>query len=71
VRRRSIAGTADALHPNFQEASMIGNLLRHSLSTLAFGASSAALALCVAMTGLWLIGMATSGDTAVHLAAIQ
>ncbi|MCC7049316.1 MAG: hypothetical protein IT562_21570 [Alphaproteobacteria bacterium] len=50
----------------------MANLVKLSISTIAFGASSAALALGVAMAGLWLIGLTAGIDSsAVHLAAIQ
>ncbi|MCC6467973.1 MAG: hypothetical protein IT563_06605 [Alphaproteobacteria bacterium] len=50
----------------------MANLLKLSISTIAFGASSAAVALGVAMAGMWLIGLAVGVDTgAVNLAAIR
>lgn len=49
----------------------MANLVKLSLSTIAFGASSAALALGVAMAGLWLIGLAAGIDSGVRIAAVQ
>jgi len=48
------------------------NTLKLSVATLAFGVSSSAIALFVAVAGLWLIGLAT-GDTSnsVTVAALR
>jgi len=48
------------------------NALKLSFATLVFGASGSALALGVAVAGLWLIGLAT-GDMSdgVRIAALR
>lgn len=50
----------------------MANALKLSIATLAFGASGSAVALAIAATGLWLIGLAT-GDASegVRIASLR
>jgi hypothetical protein len=48
-----------------REVPMITNLIKLFCAALAFGASSTAVALAVAVTGLWLIGVATGDQPSI------
>lgn len=55
-----------------REVPVMANALKLSIATLAFGASGSAVALAIAVTGLWLIGLAT-GDASegVRIASLR